>query len=587
MMTPMFGLKSKIVAYAAVVACAMVLSVGAYARGGGFHGGGGGFHGGGGGFRGGGGGFHGGGGFRGGGGFHGGGFRGGGGGMRMGGFRGGGMHFGGARFGGGRSFAARPHFGGRSFAGHSFRGSRSFAHRSFGGSRSFANRSFRGSRSFANRGGARFAGRNGRAAARAAAIGAGAGVGAGALAARNGNVNRNFANRNIARNANAVQRSLNARNVNRAFANRGVLRDPRTRALITAGVATAGWHGGNWWWRHRNGGFGWVGPVFWPFAYNDFYDYAFWGAPYDDAFWGYGYPDLYAGMFGPYGYDDLMGYAGYLPRTAARGNLDANAYAPSSGGRANRARTDTAQNNLAQMCGDDSRVIGGLPIDAFQNAIQPNDEQRAALDALGNASVKAAADIKSACPTDVALTAPGRLAAMQQRIEAMITAVQTVQGPLDKFYGLLSDEQKAKINALATDGQRPARTARAASTGAVSNGAVCDAAQPQMTAWPTDAIAQSVKPTEQQRQSLDALQAAAAQAADNLKASCQSQASQDLQTPPARLAAVEKRLDTMLQSVKSVRAAMDPFYSSLSDEQKAAFDAIGPQQSSGRRNARG
>ncbi len=111
-----------------------------------------------------------------------------------------------------------------------------------------------------------------------------------------------------------------------------MLRDPRTRALITAGVATAGWHGGRHWWRHRNGGFGWVGPVFWPFAYNDFYDYAFWGAPYDDGFWGYGYPDLYAGIFGPYGYDDLMGYAGYLPRTAARGggSLDANAYAPSN-----------------------------------------------------------------------------------------------------------------------------------------------------------------------------------------------------------------------------------------------------------------
>jgi hypothetical protein len=78
--------------------------------------------------------------------------------------------------------------------------------------------------------------------------------------------------------------------------------------------------------------------------------YAFWGYPYDDAFWGYGYPDLYAGIFGLYGYDDLMGYAGYLPRYAGRrgGNLDTYAYAPSNG-----------RTNLAQMCGDDSRVITG------------------------------------------------------------------------------------------------------------------------------------------------------------------------------------------------------------------------------------
>ena len=60
----------------------------------------------------------------------------------------------------------------------------------------------------------------------------------------------------------------------------------------------------------------------------------------------------------------------------------------------------------------------------------PNDAQRAALDDLANASVKAAQDIKAACPTQIALTAPARLAAMQQRIEAMISAVDTVQPPL-------------------------------------------------------------------------------------------------------------------------------------------------------------
>ena len=29
--------------------------------------------------------------------------------------------------------------------------------------------------------------------------------------------------------------------------------------------------------RHSNGGYGWVGPLFWPFAYFDIYDYALWG----------------------------------------------------------------------------------------------------------------------------------------------------------------------------------------------------------------------------------------------------------------------------------------------------------------------
>jgi hypothetical protein len=61
-----------------------------------------------------------------------------------------------------------------------------------------------------------------------------------------------------------------------------------------------------------------------------------------------------------------------------------------------------------------------------------------------------------------------------------------------------------------------------------------------------------------------------------LKTSCQPE---DAVTPPARLAAIGKRLDTMLQTVKSVRAALDNFYGTLTDEQKAQFEAIGPLRS--------
>jgi hypothetical protein len=61
----------------------------------------------------------------------------------------------------------------------------------------------------------------------------------------------------------------------------------------------------------------------------------------------------------------------------------------------------------------------------------------------------------------------------------------------------------------------------------------------------------------------------------------------DALTPPARLAAIGQRLNAMLQAVKTVRTAMDDFYGSLTDEQKAAFDAIGPQQAGERRYVRG
>ena len=359
--------------------------------------------------------------------------------------------------------------------------------------------------------------------------------------------------------SNAVRNTLNSRSVAGALRNTSALRDPRSRSHITATAATAGWHdgrdGGNGWWRHGNGGYGWVGPLYWPFAYYDMYDYAMWGYGYDNSFWGYGYGDIYAGIFAPYGYDDLTGY---LPQYASSNPSET---APAAGA------APAAPNQLTQMCGADSRDIAGLPIDKFQQALQPTDEQRAALDDLANASVKAAQDIKAACPTDIALTAPTRLAAMQTRIEVMIAAVQTVQPPLEKVYGLLSDEQKARLTALGND-QRQSKT-----SGSLAQ--TCSAAPPGGMEWPTAQIDQTVRPTDAQRASLVALQNATTQAADLLKASC---LTSDPLTPPARLAAVGKRLQTMLQAVKVVSSALNAFYGTLSDEQKARFEAIGPQR---------
>ena len=332
-----------------------------------------------------------------------------------------------------------------------------------------------------------------------------------------------------------------------------------TRAAITASVAGAAWshHNGGFWWRHAHGGFGWVGPVFWPYAYYDFYDYAWWGWGYDPFFWDYGYIDIYAGLFGLYDYGALSGYAGYLPGYAGPALL------------ARSSRASEAATSLAYMCGSDSRDIAGFSVERFRDAIQPNNEQSAALDELANVSQKAAEAVRSSCPADVALTAPSRLATMEQRVEAMRSAVTIVQPALDKFYALLTDEQKARITALAA-AQQPARRRED-----LPSNVNCNTAQPGATDWPSDLMERNVKPTDAQRANLMAVQDAATKAADILKSSCPPE---DARTPPARLGAVATRLDAMLQAILTVRPALDTLYNSLTDEQKAAFDVIGPER---------
>jgi hypothetical protein len=334
-----------------------------------------------------------------------------------------------------------------------------------------------------------------------------------------------------------------------ALRNGKFLGSPAARTSLVAAAALAGWHGGgfgNGWWRHGNGGYGWVGPLFWPFAYNDLYDYAIW----DDGwgFWGYGYPDIYAGIFPPYGYDDLAGYFPQRRWDRRRGRPIA----------------------IGQLCGNDSRAVAGMPVDQIADAVQPTEAQLTALSELGQASLTAAQNIRMACPSQAMLTAPGRLAAMQQRVEAMISATAMIQPRLEKFYGLLNDEQKARLNALA-ESQRKASSAPSDSGSPIQS---CSAPGPAALQWPTSEIEARIHPNDTQKGALQVLQDTSARAAETLKAACEA-AGQTL-TPPARMAAAARRLDAMLQAVKQVRAALEDFYATLSDEQRAAFEAIGP-----------
>jgi hypothetical protein len=145
----------------------------------------------------------------------------------------------------------------------------------------------------------------------------------------------------------------------------------------------------------------------------------------------------------------------------------------------------------------------------------------------------------------------------------MQQAVDVVRGPLDRFYAALTDEQKAKLNS--------ANQAQAQPDGR-SRGLAQECNRNVATQWPQARIETQVRPNEEQEAKLKALQSAATQAAEQLAGACPSELPT---TPPARLAEVSKRLDVMLQAVKSVRVALDDFYGDLNDEQKAQFDKIG------------
>jgi LTXXQ motif family protein len=330
-------------------------------------------------------------------------------------------------------------------------------------------------------------------------------------------------------------------------------------------LARATFQGGfaNHWWKHNHHHrffkpvfvIGFVGPLFWPYAYNDFVDYTFYPYAYD-TFWPSAYDDVYAGMFGPY----AMGYGGGSYRSAGRPQGSA-AYTGGGGGRAAGGPV------AADLCTGQTAGLTDWPIDRIAQTVEPNDAQRATLDELRAATATSLDILKAACPTDLPSTPIGRLNAMQKRLDAMLQAVRTVRPALETFYQSLNDEQKARFNALGPDdNQQQARRDLTQMCGERAAG---------IGSLPTERIERAVRPTDAQRATLKELQDAMADAGNVLKSDCPTYRPL---TPIGRLEAMEQRLNAMLRAVTTVQPALDRFYSVLSDEQKERFNRLGPPQ---------
>ena len=458
---------------AAIAALATDASAGGHGGGGGGGGhggggGGGGFHGGGGGaFHGGGGGPHG---RRGGGGFH----AMGGGGMRMG---GGGFHPGGGFHAGGSGFHANAFRGGnlgafragsvRGFTGTELRGApfagHAMSHRTLGGT--IPGRSFGGPRTLAHQN-APFGGANRNLVGRAGAVGAGAALGAAA------GTHAQFAHlthAQFAHNQFAAQNFHGLHNFSHTGFNRNAFGDPGDWNRWGGHFWGAGWTNWGWGWG------GWAGPVFWPFLFGDVFSFAVWPYDYYDPFWAYGPDFLLVSIFAPgpyfgpdYGYapdytgylhsPDVYygggGYAGYtvaavmqadmqplldLPRSY-RSRSPASLKKPMR----RRLRAATRSRPASPICRlRTSKTRCGRPAISIPRSMS-----------WSAAVAKANELIKASCPTAVPLTPVARLDAAEARLQAMIQALDIVRDPLQRFYVLLTDEQRERFNAMGNERRR-------------------------------------------------------------------------------------------------------------------------------------
>jgi LTXXQ motif family protein len=211
----------------------------------------------------------------------------------------------------------------------------------------------------------------------------------------------------------------------------------------------------------------------------------------------------------------------------------------------------------ADKCGGESGDGGWR--DELARAVEPTEAQQRALDELQSAVTAARKNIDAACPpANAPATSTARLDAMIDRLWAMRQATIVIRPPFENFFNALTEEQRARFEA--SDRNEAMRAA-----------AICADPAAAMVPWPNEAIERRVRPTNDRRESLQALQMTVQGLGQFLMASCPAEPPL---APLKRLDAAEKRLNAMLYAARMTGPALHGFYDSLKPEQKAAFDAL-------------
>ena len=143
---------------------------------------------------------------------------------------------------------------------------------------------------------------------------------------------------------------------------------------------------------------------------------------------------------------------------------------------------------------------------------------------------------------------------------------------LEKFYDSLSDEQRERFNELGPKNTAVNAEARAASQAADA----CKQPKQGLSNLPIEKIEDAINPTDAQETELNRLQEATSKAVSIMQGACPDDTPI---TPPGRLEVMEKRLQAMIDAAKTGKPALESFYASLTNEQKARFNRIGQQLS--------
>jgi hypothetical protein len=235
---------------------------------------------------------------------------------------------------------------------------------------------------------------------------------------------------------------------------------------------------------------------------------------------------------------------------------------------------------MIRACDQQVSELKKMPLDDVTQTVEPTENQHKALQQIQSEALDTAETLSTTCPKALPKDLNEQLSILSHTLEAMATSLRALRPTFATFYGLLDDEQKARLVAMGVSNNARARSEQDGRATGRQNidkrsgskpGSFCQQWVIDLRSWPVRQIEDGASLSDEQRAALYDLTAAIYRAAGRLGASCNAD---DRFTPPGRLEARQVQLEALQQGIDAIRPVFSRFESELTDVQKARLGSL-------------
>jgi hypothetical protein len=230
----------------------------------------------------------------------------------------------------------------------------------------------------------------------------------------------------------------------------------------------------------------------------------------------------------------------------------------------------SAIERMIRACDQQVVELKKMPLDSVNQIVKPAENQRQALEQIQSVALDSAETLATTCPKKLPEGLAEKFAILSHTLEAMAASLGVLRPTFTTFYGLLNDEQKARLVAMDISNNASGKEDIATKQNG-SKDTLCQHWVVNLRSWPVRQIEDGTSLSDEQHAALYELTAAIYRAAGRLGKAC---IAEDRFTPPGRLEARQDALEALQKAIDAIRPVFSQFESALTDVQRAKLSRV-------------